>query len=252
MKTMQILNVEKIQKDFPILMTKVHGKPLVYLDNAATSLTPESVIKAMDNYYRAYNANVHRSIHTLGEMATKEYEDAHKKVAHFINASFEEIIFTRGTTDSLNIVASSLTKKLKKGDEIVLTEMEHHSNIVPWQEYAKEKGLIIKFIKVDEEGRLDLNHAEKLITAKTKVVSVTHMSNVVGTINPVKEIRKMVHSKGALFVVDGAQSVPHLPIDVHDIDCDFFAFSGHKMMGPTGIGVLYGKKKLLEMIDPFM
>ena len=252
MKTVQILNVENIRKDFPILSTKVNNKPLAYLDNAATSLTPESVIKAMNSYYHTYNANVHRSIHTLGEKATQEYEDAHRKVAKFINASFEEIIFTRGTTESLNVLAYSLTKKLKKGEEIVLTEMEHHSNIVPWQEYAKEKGLIIKYIKVDKDGRLNLKNAEKLITDKTKIVSITHMSNVLGTINPVKEIGKLAHSHGAYFVVDGAQSVPHLKVDIKEMDCDFFAFSGHKMMGPTGIGVLYGKKKLLEAMDPFM
>ncbi len=247
MKTKQILNVAEIKKEFDILKNNI-----IYLDNSATSLTPNCVIEAMNEYYKKYNANVHRGVHSLGQKATEEYEKAHQKVADFINAKFEEIIFTKSTTESLNLLAYSLTRKLNKGDEIVLTEMEHHSNLVPWQQLAKQRGLTVKFIHVNEEGKLDLGNAKKLITSNTKIVSVTHMSNVLGTINNIKEIEKIAHSKNALLVVDGAQSVPHFKIDVKDLDCDFMAFSAHKMCGPTGIGVLYGKKQLLEKLDPFL
>ena len=249
MQTKQILNVEKIRNDFSILR---NNQPLIYLDNSATSLTPDVVVNAMNRYYNEYNANVHRSVHRLSQIATDEYEKAHQKVADFINAKFREIIFTKGTTESINLLAYSLIRKLKSGDEIVLTEMEHHSNLVPWQQLSKEKGLLVKYVKVNEQGKLDLEHAKKIITDKTKIVSITHISNVLGTINNVKEIGKIVHNKKAIFVVDGAQAIPHLNIDVKEIDCDFFAFSGHKMLGPTGIGVLYGKEELLEKLDPFL
>ena len=246
------LDVEKIRKDFPILKVKVHGKPLVYLDNAATSQKPKQVIAAVNDFYERYNANIHRSIHKLGEEATVAYEEAHKKVANFINADFEEVIFTKNTTESINLLAYSLTNNLKAGDEIVISQMEHHSNFVPWQQLALKRKLKLKFIKINEEGLLDEESIKSTITKKTKIVSLTHVSNVLGTVNDVEEIGKIAHENNALFVVDGAQSVPHMPVDIKRLDCDFLAFSGHKMLGPTGIGVLYGKKELLEKMDPFL
>ncbi len=246
------MNTEKLRKDFPILSVKVHGKPLVYLDNAATSQKPQSVIESVKNYYENYNANIHRSIHKLGEEATAAYEEAHKKVADFINADFEEIVFTKNTTESINLSAYSLTNNLKAGDEIVISQMEHHSNFVPWQQLALKRGLKLKFIKIDKEGLLDQKSINENITKKTKIVSLTHVSNVLGTVNDVKEIGKIAHENNALFAVDGAQSIPHMPIDVKKLDCDFMAFSGHKMLGPTGIGVLYGKKELLKNMQPFL
>ncbi len=246
-------DVESIRKDFPILQRKVHNKPLVYLDSASTSQKPKQVIEAIDYYYRNYNANIHRSIHTLGEEATEKYEEAHDKVAEFINAdSYQNIVFTKNTTEAINLLAYSLTAKLKKGDEIVISEMEHHSNFVPWQQLAKQRDLKLKFIKISKEGLLDAGSINKNITKKTKIVSITHVSNVLGTINPVKDIAKIAHENGALMVADGAQSVPHMPVDVKHLDVDFYAFSGHKMLGPTGIGVLYGKRKLLEEMQPFL
>lgn len=246
------LETEKIREDFPVLRREVNGKQLVYLDNAATSQKPRQVLDAMNEFYSFYNANVHRGIHKLAEEATLAYEDAHRKAGEFINAqSMEEIIFTRNTTEALNLLAYSLTKPLRKGDEILLTQMEHHSNLVPWQQISKERGLVLKFIDIDENGELKKEDFSK-ITEKTKIVSVTHMSNVLGTINPVKEIAKIAHENGALMVVDGAQSVPHFPVDVQSLGCDFLAFSGHKMLGPTGIGVLYGRKSLLEGMSPFL
>lgn len=248
-----ILNTESIRKDFPVLKRKVHGKPLVYFDNAATSQKPIQVLDAMDFYYRNYNANVHRSIHQLGEEATEKFEEAHNKIADFINAdSYQNIVLTKNTTESLNLAAYSLTAGLKKGDEIVISQMEHHSNFVPWQQLAKSRGLKLKFIKIDGEGNLDEKSINESITKKSKIVSLTHVSNVLGTINPVKEIAKIAHENNALFAVDGAQAVPHMPVDVKKIDADFYAFSGHKMLGPTGIGVLYGKKELLEKMQPFL
>ena len=249
--TKQILDVEKIREDFPSLKNKVYGKALVYLDNGATTLCPQVVIDSMTDFYSNYKANVHRGIHALSEKASEAYEKAHQIVADFINAEFEEIVFTRGTTESLNLVAYSLTSDLKKGDEIVVSEMEHHSNLVPWQQLAKERGLVLKYILVKEDGTLDLVQAKKIINKRTKVVAVTNCSNLLGTINDVKEIGKIAHANGSLIVVDAAQSVPHMKIDVKDYDCDFLAFSGHKMCGPTGIGVLYGKKELLEKLKPF-
>ena len=251
-KSKLLLDVEKIRKDFPILNVKVHGKPLVYLDNAATTQKPKTVINAVTDYYENYNANIHRSIHKLGEEATAAYEEAHSKVANFINAEFEETIFTKSTTEGLNLLAYSLTNDLRAGDEIVISQMEHHSNFVPWQQLALKKKLKLKFIEIDENGLLKKDSINENITDKTKIVSLTHVSNVLGTVNDVKEIGKIAHENDALFIVDAAQSVPHIPVDVKKIDCDFLAFSGHKMLGPTGIGGLYGKKELLQGMEPFL
>lgn len=238
---------KNIKGDFPILKNG-----LIFLDSSATTQKPTKVIEAVKEYYEQDNANVHRGIYALAQRSTILYEKAHEVVAKFIGAEFEEIIFTKGTTEGLNVLAYSLGKDLKKGDEIVLSEMEHHSNIVPWQQIAKEKGAAIKFIPVTKDYRLDMDKAKELITNKTKIVSVTHMSNVLGTINPVKEIAEMAHRIGAVLIVDAAQSVPHLPVNVKDLNCDFLVFSGHKMCAPTGIGVLYGKKELLEKMHPFL
>ena len=248
MKQVKKLNVEKIREDFPILSQKVNGRNLVYLDNSATSQKPKQVINSITEYYSTYNSNVHRAIHKLGEKATFKFEEAHEKVAKFINASKEEIIFTRNTTESLNILAYSLGKEITSKDNIVITEMEHHSNIIPWQQLCKRTGAKLRYIKINKEGILDLRNIP--IDSNTKIVSVVHVSNVLGTINPVKEIGKLAHKHKALFIVDGAQSVPHIKVDVKDIDADFLAFSGHKMLGPTGIGVLYGKKEYLKKISP--
>ncbi|MEK6900451.1 MAG: SufS family cysteine desulfurase, partial [Nanoarchaeota archaeon] len=236
-----------MRADFPILKNG-----LVYLDSSATAQKPIEVIEAVKGYYENDNANVHRGIYKLAQKSTVEYEKAHEIVAGFINAEMEEIIFTKGTTESINLLAYSLGKRLQEGDEIVLSEMEHHSNIVPWQQIAKEKGAVVRYIPITKEYTLDLEQARKIITKKTKIVSVTHMSNVLGTINPVKEIAALAHDAGAIIIVDAAQSVPHMKIDVKMLDCDFLAFSGHKMCGPTGIGVLYGKKELLQDMSPFL
>src|SRR3989338_7221198 len=249
----KFFDVESIRKDFPILQRKVHNKPLVYLDNAATSQKPKQVLDAIDFYYKNYNANIHRSIHQLGEEATAKFEEAHEKIASFINAdSYQNIVLTKNTTESINLAAYSLTAALKKDDEIVISQMEHHSNFVPWQQLAKQRGLKLKFIKINEEGSLDEESIKENITKKTKIVSLTHVSNVLGTINPIEEIAKIAHENSALIVVDGAQAVPHMPVDVKRLDADFYAFSGHKMLGPTGIGVLYGKKELLQKMQPFL
>lgn len=241
-----IIQSPNVKDDFPIL------KNITYLDNSSTTQKPQPVIDAITKYYQEDNANVHRGVYKLSLKATMAYEKAHEIVAKFINAQFEEVIFTKGTTESLNLLAYSLGKTLQAGDEIVLTEMEHHANLVPWQQLAREKGLILKFIPITAEYRLDMNKAKELITSKTKIVSVTHISNVLGTINPIKELAALAHEVGAVMIVDAAQSVPHMPIDVKELNCDFLAFSGHKMCGPTGIGVLYGKKELLEKMDPFL
>jgi cysteine desulfurase / selenocysteine lyase len=252
-KTKSELNIEKIRRDFPILQRKVHDSNLVYFDNAATSQTPIQVIDAMSQYYKTHNANIHRSIHTLGEESTEQYEKAHEKVAGFINAdSMQNIVFTKNSTESLNLLAYSLTSNLKKGDEITISQMEHHSNFVPWQQLAKQHGLKLNFIEINEDGTLDNESVKRNITKNTKIVSLTHVSNVLGTINPVKEIAKIAHENGAMMLVDGAQSLPHMKIDVKDLGADFFAFSGHKMLGPTGIGVLYGKQNLLREMKPFL
>ncbi|KQU20373.1 cysteine desulfurase [Bacillus sp. Leaf13] len=246
------MNPYEIRKLFPILDQEVNGQPLVYLDSAATSQKPAAVIEAIEQYYRGYNSNVHRGVHTLGTKATDAYEGAREKVRKFINASStEEIIFTRGTTTSLNTVARSYGgANVKEGDEIVISYMEHHSNIIPWQQLAKEKGAVLKYIPLQEDGTISLDDVRATITDATKIVSIMQVSNVLGVINPVKEIAKIAHEHHAVMVVDGAQSTPHLKVDVCDLDCDFFAFSGHKMVGPTGIGVLYGKKELLEKMEP--
>lgn len=246
------MNVQDIRKLFPILDQEVNGNPLVYLDNAATSQKPISVIEALEKYYREYNSNVHRGVHTLGTRATDAYEGAREKVRKFINAkSTEEVIFTRGTTTALNMVAASYARaNLTKGDEIVISYMEHHSNIIPWQQAAKHTGATLKYIPLQEDGTISLDDVRETITQNTKIVSIVHVSNVLGSINPIKEIAKIAHENGAIMVVDGAQSAPHMKIDVQDLDCDFFAFSSHKMCGPTGIGVLYGRKEFLENMEP--
>lgn len=246
------MNVLEIRKLFPILNQEVNGKPLVYLDSAATSQKPVSVIETLDRYYREYNSNVHRGVHTLGTKATDAYEGAREKVRKFINASStEEIIFTRGTTTSINTIAQSYGRtNIKAGDEIVISMMEHHSNIIPWQQLAIQTGATLKYIPLQEDGTISLDEARQVITPQTKIVSVMHVSNVLGVINPVKELAAIAHENGAIMVVDGAQGAPHIKLDVQDMDCDFYAFSGHKMCAPTGIGVLYGKKHLLEEMPP--
>lgn len=242
----------EIRQQFPILHQKVNGHPLVYFDNAATSQKPIQVIEAVANYYKEYNSNVHRGVHTLGTKATDAYEGARVKVARFINAKEDsEIIFTRGTTTSLNYVAWGYARRhLQEGDEIVISPMEHHSNLIPWQQAAKATGAVLKYLPMQQDGTISMDDVEKTITDKTKIVAITHVSNVLGTINPIKEIAKVAHKHGAVLVVDGAQSTPHIKVDVQDMDCDFFALSGHKMMAPTGIGVLYGKREHLENMDP--
>jgi cysteine desulfurase/selenocysteine lyase len=246
------MDIQGIRQLFPILYQEVNGNPLVYLDSAATSQKPVQVIEALDRYYREYNSNVHRGVHTLGTRATDAYEGAREKVRKFINAkSIQEIVFTRGTTTSLNVVARSYGgANLQPGDEIVITYMEHHSNLIPWQQVAKQTGATLKYIPLQEDGTHSLDDIRATITANTKIVAMMQVSNVLGTINPIKEVAKIAHENGAVLVVDGAQSVPHMKIDVQDLDCDFLAFSGHKMCGPTGIGVLYGKKHLLENMEP--
>ncbi|NLP52329.1 cysteine desulfurase [Bacillus sp. RO1] len=246
------MNIQEIRQQFPILHQEVNGNPLVYLDSAATSQKPLAVIEALEKYYKGYNSNVHRGVHTLGTKATDGYEGARDKVKNFINAAHrEEIVFTRGTTTALNLVAGSYARaNLKEGDEIVITYMEHHSNIIPWQQAAKATGATLKYIPLTEDGSLSLSDVEATITENTKIVSIMQVSNVLGTINPIKEIAEIAHRNGAIMVVDGAQSTPHMKVDVQDLDCDFFALSGHKMGAPTGIGALYGKKHLLENMEP--
>ncbi len=247
------LDVGRIREDFPILKVKVNGRPLVYLDNAATSQKPKQVIDAITDFYENYNANIHRSIHKLGEEATRLYEEAHKKAADFINAHFEEVVFTKSTTESLNLLAYSLGNEIKEDDEIVISVMEHHSNFVPWQQLARRKKAKLKIIGITEDGKLDIEQLKNTINNKTKILSLAHVSNVLGTINDIREIGKIAREKSnAYFIVDGAQSVPHMKVDAKKLDCDFLAFSGHKMLAPTGIGVLYGKKELLDKMEPFL
>ncbi|UTE77108.1 cysteine desulfurase [Rossellomorea sp. KS-H15a] len=246
------MDVKEIRKQFPILDQEVNGHPLVYLDSAATSQKPVSVIEAVNDYYRGYNSNVHRGVHTLGTRATDGYEGAREKVRNFINASStQEVIFTRGTTTAINTVAASYGRtNVGEGDEIVITHMEHHSNIIPWQQLAKETGATLKYVPLQENGTIAIEDVRETVTPQTKIVSIMMVSNVLGTMNPIKEITKIAHENGAVMVVDGAQAAPHMKIDVQELDCDFFAFSGHKMVGPTGIGVLYGKKKHLNNMEP--
>ncbi|HHH41592.1 MAG TPA: cysteine desulfurase [Chloroflexi bacterium] len=248
------MNVEAIRADFPILSRQVRGQPLVYLDSAATSQKPLPVLEAMETFYRRSNANIHRGIHLLSEEATEAYEEAHRKVAEFIGAeSWREVIFTRNTTESINLVAYTWGRThIGPGDEILLTEMEHHSNLVPWQLLAQEKGARLRFIPVDEAGRLDLSRLDELITPRTRLVACTMMSNVLGTIPPLRRIADAAHAVGAIVLVDGAQGVPHMPTDVKALGADFLAFSGHKMCGPTGVGVLWGRRELLEEMPPFL
>jgi len=248
------INVPKIREDFPVLKRQVNGKQLIYFDNAATSQKPNAVIETIDRYYREYNANIHRGIHKLAEEATLAHEEAREKVARFINARHtEEIVFTRNATEAINLVAYTWGRaNVGKDDKIVLTIMEHHSNIVPWQLLAQEKGARVEFVKIDEQGILRQDEIHELIDEKTKIVCLTQASNVLGTINPIKEIGRVAHRFGAMFLVDAAQSVPHMRVDVKDSDCDFMAFSGHKMMGPTGIGVLFGKSEHLQNMPPFL
>lgn len=242
---------EKTKLDFPALVKTINGKRLVYLDNAATTLTPQKVIDAIVDFNARYKSNVHRSVHSMGVEATEKFESARGSVARFIGAEAEEIIFTSGTTSGLNMLATMLTKNLKPEDEVVLTEMEHHSNIVPWQQAAKTRGFKIKYIKVNAaQGILDLQSVKEIISPKTKIVSVTHVSNVLGTVNDLNKISELAKQQGALFVVDGAQGAPHTKINVKDVGCDFYVFSGHKMLAPTGVGVVYGKKEILETLEP--
>ncbi|MRH44706.1 SufS family cysteine desulfurase [Aquibacillus halophilus] len=246
------MDVNAIRQQFPILNQNVNGHPLVYLDSSATSQKPLSVISAMEDYYKFDNSNVHRGVHTLGNRATDKYEGAREKVRNFINAeSASQVIFTRGTTTSINTVAYSYGRSnLTEGDEILITPMEHHSNIIPWQQTAKATGATLKYLPLQSDGTIDLVDVKEAITNKTKIVAIMHVSNVLGTINPIKQIAQIAHENGAVMLVDGAQGVPHLKVDVQDLDCDFYAFSGHKMCGPTGIGVLYGKRELLDNMEP--
>ncbi len=248
------LNVESIRKDFPIFQRTVRGKRLIYLDSAATAQKPRCVIEAEREFYERYNANVHRGAYLIAEEATAAYEAAREKVAHFLNApSKETILFTRGTTEAINLVAYSWGwANLREGDEILLTEMEHHSNIVPWQLIAERRGAKIKVVPITDDGVLDMDAFARSLSERVKIVAVTHVSNVLGTVNPVKEICRKAHEVGAVVLVDGAQAAPHLPVDVQDIGCDFYALSGHKMCGPTGSGALYGRKELLEAMPPFL
>jgi len=247
------LDINKIRNDFPILRQKVNASPLIYFDNAATSQKPQCVIDKLVEYYSGYNSNVHRGVHFLSEKASAEYEKSRSKIKAFINAKeSSEIIFVRGTTEGINLVTNSYVRTfLKKGEEVIISAMEHHSNIVPWQILRDNNGIILKIIPVNDKGELILEDFEKLITDKTKFVSIVHISNSLGTINPVKEIIKTANKHGIPVLIDGAQSAPHLKIDVQELDCDFYAFSGHKVFGPTGIGVLYGKKDFLEKMPPY-
>lgn len=248
-----MLNIEEIRKDFPILSRTVYNRPLVYLDNAATTQKPRAVVEAMTDEYYSVNANVHRGVHYLSQQATELHEQARANVQEFINARSEaEIIFTRGTTESLNLVAFSFGEAfLKEGDEVLVSVMEHHSNIVPWQMLRDRRGIVLKVIPMTDEGEIDLEAYKNLFSPRTRLVCIAHVSNVLGTVNPVKEMTAIAHANGAKVLVDGAQSVPHRRVDVQDIDCDFLTFSGHKIYGPTGIGVLYGREELLEKMPPY-
>lgn len=247
------LDIEKIRKDFPILQTKVYGKPLVYFDNAATTQKPLPVLKSLEEYYKTYNSNVHRGVHLLSQQATDAYEQARKKVAAYINAAYDhEIIFTKGTTNSINLVASSFGRTfLTAGDEVLISGMEHHSNIVPWQLICEQKKASLKVIPVDENGELDMEAFDKLLTDRVKIVAVTYVSNTLGTVNPVRDIIGKAHFRNIPVLLDAAQAIQHMPIDVQELDADFIAFSSHKMYGPTGIGILYGKENRLNEMPPY-
>ena len=245
-------SAEQVKNDFPILTQIINDEPLVYLDNAATTQKPTAVLAALETYYREANANVHRGVHTLAERATTGYEAAREKVQHFINANESaEVLFTRGTTTSLNWVAKSYGEaNVRQGDEILISVMEHHSNLIPWQQLAKKTGAALKYIELTEEGLLDMESFHAQLSEKTKIIALAHVSNVLGVINPIQDIARLAHARGAVLVVDGAQAVPHMAVDVQELDADFYAFSGHKMVGPTGIGVQYGKRTLLEQMEP--
>jgi len=244
---------EKIREDFPALRLTVHGKPLVYLDNAATTQKPQVVIDALTRYYTEENSNVHRGVHFLSQVATQAYDGGRTRVRRFLNAAHDhEIVFTRGTTDGINLVAQSYGRKhLRAGDEVIISAMEHHSNIVPWQMICDEKRANLKVVPITDAGELRLDEYERMLTDRTKLVAVVHVSNALGTVNPIREMIALAHGRGVPVLVDGAQSIPHMPVDVREMDCDFYAFSGHKLFGPTGIGVLYGKADLLEAMPPY-
>ena len=247
----ETFDAKKIRADFPVLNQIVNDEPLIYLDNAATTQKPQAVLDVLNHYYLQDNANVHRGVHTLAERATAEFEAARKKVQQFIHAnSNKEIIFTKGTTDSLNIIAQSYGEFIQAGDEIVISKMEHHANLIPWQQLAKRKQAVLRYIPLTADGHLDVQAAKTIINEKTAIVALAQVSNVLGTVNPVKEMAQLAHQHQAIMVIDGAQAVAHMPVDVQDLDCDFYCFSGHKMCGPTGIGVLYGKQALLEKMEP--
>ena len=253
-KGRKMIDGKKVREDFPILSRMVYGKPLVYLDNAATSQKPRAVIQALTDYYEGYNSNVHRGVHALSMEATDRYEEARQKVAGFIGADTpESVIWTRNTTESINLVANTWAEDhIKPGDEIVVTQMEHHSDLVPWQRVATKKGATLRILPLTDDGTLDMEEVDSIVNARTRLVSIVHVSNSLGTINPVKELTARARAVGAAVLLDGAQSVPHMPVDVGDLDCDFLAFSGHKMLGPTGIGVLYAKRDVLEEMEPFL
>ncbi|OUT71564.1 MAG: aminotransferase [Crocinitomicaceae bacterium TMED16] len=244
--------IEGIRSQFPILKEKVHGKPLVYFDNAATTQKPQKVIDRINAYYSSENANIHRGVHHLSQVATKDYEDARIRIKNYIGAEKEnEIVFTKGTTDGINLIASSYGELMKKGDEVLISAMEHHSNIVPWQLLAERKGIVLKIIPIRRDGTLDMARFEEMLNDRTKLVSITHISNTLGTINPIETIINRAHKFGAKVLIDGAQSIQHGEINVVNLNCDFFVFSGHKIFGPTGIGVLYGKASILESMPPY-
>ena len=245
--------VEEIRRDFPILSTSVHGKPLVYLDNAASTQKPNLVIDTIKRYYRTENSNVHRGVHYLSELATRKYEAARMTVQRFLNAESErEIIFVRGATEAINLVASTFGRKnIHAGDEVLITELEHHSNIVPWQMLCEEKGAQLRVVPINDNGEVVMEEFARMISGKTKIAAISHISNALGTVNPVKQMIEMAHEQGVPVLVDGAQAVPHMRIDVRDLDADFYAFSAHKMFGPTGLGILYGKTRLLESMPPY-
>jgi cysteine desulfurase / selenocysteine lyase len=246
------LDAARLRADFPILAARVHGKPLVYLDNAATTQKPRTVIDAVRRYYEEQNANIHRGVHFLSEQGTRLYEDARVKVQRFLGAAeAREIVFVRGATEAINLVARTLGTSFQAGDEVLITHMEHHSNIVPWQMLRDEKGVVLKVAPVNDRGELEMDAFEKLLSPRTKLVSVVHVSNALGTVNPVREIVRLARAHGARVLLDGAQAVPHAKVDVRALDCDFYAFSGHKLYGPTGIGALYGKAALLESLPPY-
>ena len=245
-------NVEEVRKDFPILHTKVYDRNLVYLDNGATAQKPQVVIDAIDRFYAKENANIHRGVHFLSQHSTGLYEEARNTIQRYINAENSyQVLFTKGTTDSINLVAFSFGELIKEGDEIIISAMEHHSNIVPWQMLCERKGAVLKVIPMSTKGELDLNAYQNMLSEKTKLVSVTHISNALGTVNPIKQMIAQAHAVGAKFLVDGAQSMQHTTVDVQDLDCDFYAFSGHKVFGPTGVGVLYGKEDVLNAMPPY-